>query len=78
MVLTSKPAGAEVWLLIGFTPDVKFTGARVGRNYEIKALKDGYRPSFAAVTASDWMMDEREVTVNVKLSPLVADKRRRR
>ena len=78
MVLGSTPPGAEVWLLIGFTPGVKFTGAQVGRRYEIKLLKDGFRPSFAAVTERDWMLGDREVRVDVKLSALVADKRRKR
>lgn len=78
MQLGSRPSGAEVWLLIGFTPEVKFTGVQVGRSYEIKVLKDGYRPSFAAITPDDWMRGDREVDVDVKLSAVVADKRRRR
>jgi hypothetical protein len=77
MILGSEPAGAEVWLLIGFTPNVKFSGARVGRSYEIKLLKEGFRPSFASVTADDWMLGEREVKIDVKLSALVAGKRPR-
>lgn len=72
MVLSSKPPGAEVWLLIGFTPDVRFTGAQVGRRYQLKVLKDGRRPAFASIDERDWMLGEREVQVKVQLSPLTA------
>ena len=75
MVMTSSPAGAEVWLLIGITPDVKLTGVRAGRRYELKVLKEGYRPAFASIKESDWAMGEREVRARVKLSPLVSRRR---
>jgi hypothetical protein len=52
--VTSQPAGAQVWLLIGFTPRAAITGLEAGRAYEIKVLKDGFRPGFAAVAADEW------------------------
>ncbi|HUS68115.1 MAG TPA: protein kinase [Kofleriaceae bacterium] len=52
--VSSQPAGAQVWLLIGFTPRAAITGLEAGRAYEIKVLKDGFRPGFAAVAAEEW------------------------
>jgi serine/threonine protein kinase len=54
--VTSQPPGAQVWLLIGFTPRATITGLEAGRTYEIKVLKDGYRPGLAAVAAEEWYL----------------------
>jgi serine/threonine protein kinase len=54
--LTSAPEGAQVWLLIGFTPRATITGLQAGRDYEIKVLKDGFRPGFATVKADEWYL----------------------
>ncbi|HWM86575.1 MAG TPA: protein kinase, partial [Kofleriaceae bacterium] len=52
----SAPSGAQVWLLIGFTPTATIAGLEAGRDYEIKVLKDGFRPGFAAVRADEWYL----------------------
>jgi serine/threonine protein kinase len=49
----SEPAGAQVWLLVGFTPDVKVDGyAEV--DYEFKVRRDGYLPGYITIAAKDW------------------------
>jgi hypothetical protein len=52
----TRPIGAQVWLLIGFTPRTAITGLQAGRDYEVKVLKDGFLPGFAAVRADDWYL----------------------
>ena len=57
--VTSEPPGAQVWLLIGFTPSATITGLEAGRDYEVKVLKDGFRPGFAAVKGEEWYLSGR-------------------
>ena len=52
--IDSDPRGAQVWLLIGFTPRATIAGLEAGRDYQLKVLKDGFQPGFAAVRAEDW------------------------
>jgi hypothetical protein len=52
----SRPPGAQVWLLVGFTPRATVGGLEAGRDYELKVLKDGFRPGFAAVRSADWYL----------------------
>jgi serine/threonine protein kinase len=52
----SDPAGAHVWLLIGFTPRATIAGLEAGRDYQVKVLKDGFRPGTAAVRAEEWYL----------------------
>jgi hypothetical protein len=53
----SEPAGAQVWLLVGFTPGVKVDGyAEV--DYEFKVRKDGYLPGYITIAAKDWSASE--------------------
>ncbi len=49
----SQPSGAAVWLYIGVTGSIQFTGV-AGQPYELRALKNGYFPGFARVSADDW------------------------
>ncbi|HTE54188.1 MAG TPA: protein kinase [Kofleriaceae bacterium] len=71
----SAPPGAQVWLLIGFTPRATISGVEAGREYELKVLKDGFRPGSAAVRASDWFLSGRggpmlaSMTRDVTLAP---------
>jgi serine/threonine protein kinase len=60
LAVTSTPAGAQVWMLIGFTPRATITGLPAGRDVEVKVLKDGFLPGFAAVKADDWYLSGRE------------------
>ena len=52
----SDPPGARVWLLIGFTPRATISGLAAGQDYQLKVLKDGFRPGFAAVRAEEWFL----------------------
>jgi hypothetical protein len=54
--VVSAPAGAQVWLLIGFTPRATISGVEGGRDYELKLLKEGFRPGSAAVRAGEWYL----------------------
>jgi PEGA domain len=50
----SRPPGAQVWLLVGFTPRATVSGLEAGRDYQLKVLKDGFRPGLAAIRAEEW------------------------
>jgi hypothetical protein len=52
----SRPVGAQVWMLIGFTPRTTITGLEAGRDYEVKVLKEGFLPGFAAVRSAEWYL----------------------
>tara|TARA_R110002073_G_scaffold3074_1_gene20534 strand:- start:32312 stop:34399 length:2088 start_codon:yes stop_codon:yes gene_type:complete len=67
----SVPAGAEVWLLVGSTPDMTLAGIEAGRDYEFKVLKDGYRPAFAAFKAESWYLSGRDGPMRPILSERV-------
>jgi serine/threonine-protein kinase len=83
--ITSDPPGAEVWLLVGFTPTAT-VDLEGGRAYAIKATRQGFRPGFAAVKAEDWLLGgpggelRRSLRREVELEPVAeptARKRRR-
>lgn len=50
---TSDPPGAAVWLYIGVTGEIQFNGI-AGQPYELRALKDGFLPGYARISADDW------------------------
>jgi hypothetical protein len=52
--IESTPPSAEVWLLIGTTDSAELTGIEAGQAYELRVLKDGYRPGYISVSAEDW------------------------
>jgi len=54
--IESDPPGARVWLLIGFTPRATISGLEAGQDYQLKVLKEGFRPGFAAVRAEEWFL----------------------
>jgi serine/threonine protein kinase len=49
----SDPPGAAVWLYIGVTGEIQFNGI-AGQAYELRALKDGFLPGYARISADDW------------------------
>jgi len=51
--IVSEPPGAQVWLLVGITPNVEIM-ATAGAEYELEVLKDGYLPGIVVVRADDW------------------------
>lgn len=67
----SVPAGAEVWLLVGTTPEMSLAGIEAGRDYEFKVLKDGFRPAFAAFKAKSWYLSGSEGPMRPILSERV-------
>jgi len=52
--IETSPAGAEVWLLIGFANTGVNFPTIAGRSYELRALADGYKPGYASITADEW------------------------
>lgn len=66
--IQSQPPGAQVWLLVGFTPGVEVTGY-AETDYEFKVLKDGYLPGYVTIKASDWKTEASgpQVSRSVKL-----------
>lgn len=57
---TSEPPGAAVWLYLGVTGSIEFRGI-AGREYELRALKDGYLPGFARISVDDWRATKGDV-----------------
>jgi hypothetical protein len=55
--LESTLPGVQVWLLVGYTPEVRMTDFEAGADYEFKVLKDGFRPGVAVIHAADWQLD---------------------
>jgi hypothetical protein len=51
----SDPRGAQVYLLVGFTPQVRVTNLAADQTHEFKILLDGHVPAFAVVAATDFM-----------------------
>ncbi|RMH37523.1 MAG: hypothetical protein D6689_20890 [Deltaproteobacteria bacterium] len=71
----SRPPGAEAYLLVGFTPEVRLRDVRAGQEYEFKVVKAGFAPAFAVVRADDWSEGGRPVQIverDVDLVPLPA------
>jgi hypothetical protein len=52
-VVTSPP-GARVYLLIGFTPDVRYENIRVDQPTELLVYEEGYEVERVLVGPSDW------------------------
>ena len=52
--MQTNPPGAEVWLLIGFGNTAQPFPTIAGRAYELRALLDGYKPGYAAITDEEW------------------------
>ncbi len=55
--LETTPPGVQVWLLVGYTPEVRLTDFEAGIEYEFKVRKDGFRPGVAVIHAADWQLD---------------------
>ncbi|MBA3454925.1 MAG: hypothetical protein H0T42_17685, partial [Deltaproteobacteria bacterium] len=55
--IETSPPGAEVWLLIGYPNTGVSFPTVAGRDYELRALSDGFKPAFAQITAEDWRDD---------------------
>jgi len=52
--IETSPPGAQVWLLIGFANTGVSFPTIAGRDYELRALADGYKPGYASITADEW------------------------
>lgn len=50
----STPAGAEVWLFVGMSDAMELTGIQAGAGYELRVLKDGFRPAYVSVASDEW------------------------
>lgn len=63
--IESVPASAEVWLYIGMTDAVEFANLQAGVGYELRILKDGFRPAYATITPDEWRVDGSDTTVPI-------------
>jgi hypothetical protein len=72
LAVSSTPPGAQVWMLIGFTPRATITGLPAGRDVEVKVLKDGFLPGFTSVKASEWYLSGRDGPVQPSIERAVA------
>jgi hypothetical protein len=52
--IETSPPGAEVWLLIGFADSGVNFPTIAGRDYELRALAEGYKPGYASITGDEW------------------------
>ncbi|MDQ3368374.1 MAG: protein kinase [Myxococcota bacterium] len=52
--IETTPPGAEVWLFVGMTDQVELAGIQAGLGYELRVIKDGFRPAYVAVAPDDW------------------------
>ena len=52
--IETSPQGAEVWLLIGFADSGVNFPTIAGRDYELRALAEGYKPGYASITGDEW------------------------
>jgi hypothetical protein len=68
----TEPSGSQVWLLVGFTPEVQVGGIPAGNDYEFMLLKDGFQPAFASFKASDWYLSGLDGPVKPSLSQSVS------
>ena len=57
--VTSDPPGAAVWLYLGVTGEISYSGI-AGREYDLRALKDGFLPGYAHVSTDDWRGQDRQ------------------
>jgi serine/threonine protein kinase len=78
----SDPPGAQVWLLVGFTPAVRVQNLAADHNHEFKVMLDGRVPAFAEILATDFMDPSgqvqnqvHEVKKSVVLKPRPKDSR---
>ena len=52
-----KPASAEVWLLVGFTPTMHMEGLRADRDYKFKVVAEHHLPQVVELKRGDWKDD---------------------
>ena len=55
--IETSPPGAEVWLLIGYPNTGVSFPTVAGRDYELRALSDGFLPAYAQISAEEWRDD---------------------
>jgi hypothetical protein len=63
----SDPAGANVWLLVGYTGSMRLTSQPTDREHELRVMKDGFVPAVVIVKPEQWS-GKTEVAVNAKLT----------
>jgi hypothetical protein len=54
MHVESTPKGAEVWLLVGITPQMNLSGIEAGRDYTLRVDKDGFVEAPVRILAEEW------------------------
>jgi hypothetical protein len=55
--VTSQPEGADVWLLVGFTPTMHMEGLRADRDYRFEVVAEHHLPKTLELRRTDWKDD---------------------
>lgn len=70
--VVTTPPGAKVYLLVGFTPEVRVQNVRTDEAVEFLVYRQGYRVERVVIGPSDWATDEegrRTAEISVTLTP---------
>ena len=67
----STPAGADAWVYIGHTDEVRLTDITAGRPYELVVVKDGFAPAHIAIRADDWRDNDPKTPIDQAKKKLV-------
>jgi serine/threonine protein kinase len=80
--VASDPPGAQVWLLVGFTPSVRVQNLATEMNHEFKVVLDGRVPAFVEIAATDFLeptgQTRSEILRKVALRPRPKDAKDRK
>jgi hypothetical protein len=55
--VVSEPEGADVWLLVGFTPTMHMEGVRADRDYRFEVVAEHHLPKVVELKQGDWKDD---------------------
>jgi hypothetical protein len=72
--IDTSPPGAEVWLLIGYPNTGVAFPTVAGRDYELRALADGFKPGYAQVSAEEWRDDKPNIPMDQAKKKTVLEK----
>jgi hypothetical protein len=73
--IVTTPPGAKVYLLVGFTPDVRVQNVPTDEAVELLVYRSGYRPERIVIGPSDWTIAQdgtKGAEVSVTLEPIPA------
>jgi hypothetical protein len=65
--ITSTPEGADVWLLVGFTPTHHMEGVRADKDYRFKVVAEHHLPKVVDLKQADWKDDGMKISFRADL-----------